>query len=70
MRGGSWNNNDNNTRSSNRNRNNPTNSNNNVGFRLLKTFHARVFCRDTKKRAFKVHYLLGFAVNRDGDIGF
>ncbi|RIK53988.1 MAG: hypothetical protein DCC59_05430 [Chloroflexi bacterium] len=33
LRGGSWNNNDNNVRSANRNRNDPTNTNNNVGFR-------------------------------------
>ncbi|MFZ5902605.1 MAG: hypothetical protein ACOYZ8_03520 [Chloroflexota bacterium] len=33
LRGGTWNNNDNNVRSSNRNRNNPTNTNNNIGFR-------------------------------------
>ncbi|MBF0503161.1 MAG: SUMF1/EgtB/PvdO family nonheme iron enzyme [Candidatus Riflebacteria bacterium] len=39
-RGGSWNNNANNCRSANRNRNNPTNHRNNLGFRLLSTFHA------------------------------
>ena len=33
LRGGSWNNNDNNVRASNRNNNAPTNRNNNVGFR-------------------------------------
>jgi hypothetical protein len=34
LRGGSFNNNENNLRSSNRNNNNPTNENNNNGFRL------------------------------------
>jgi len=33
LRGGSWNNNDNNLRVANRNNNNPNNSNNNIGFR-------------------------------------
>lgn len=37
LRGGSWNNNDNNCRVANRNNNNPDNSNNNNGFRLLNT---------------------------------
>ncbi|HOX40303.1 MAG TPA: hypothetical protein PL033_20145 [Candidatus Brocadiia bacterium] len=35
LRGGSWNNNANNTRSANRNNNNPTNTNNNNGFRVV-----------------------------------
>jgi formylglycine-generating enzyme required for sulfatase activity len=35
LRGGSWNNNDNNLRVSNRNNNDPTNTNNNVGFRCV-----------------------------------
>ncbi len=35
LRGGSWNNNQNNARCADRNRNNPNNSNNNVGFRLV-----------------------------------
>ncbi|MBC8213046.1 MAG: SUMF1/EgtB/PvdO family nonheme iron enzyme [Candidatus Marinimicrobia bacterium] len=35
LRGGSWNNNDNNCRVANRNRNNPNNRNNNNGFRLV-----------------------------------
>jgi hypothetical protein len=35
LRGGSWNNNDNNCRVANRNHNNPDNRNNNNGFRLL-----------------------------------
>ncbi|HIJ87392.1 MAG TPA: SUMF1/EgtB/PvdO family nonheme iron enzyme [Desulfuromonadales bacterium] len=35
MRGGSWNNNDNNARAANRNRNEPDNRNNNIGFRLV-----------------------------------
>jgi formylglycine-generating enzyme required for sulfatase activity len=34
LRGGSWNNNENNLRASNRNTNTPTNENNNVGFRV------------------------------------
>ena len=36
LRGGSWNNNDNNARSANRNNNDPTNTNNNVGFRCAR----------------------------------
>ncbi|MBL8090516.1 MAG: SUMF1/EgtB/PvdO family nonheme iron enzyme [Anaerolineales bacterium] len=35
LRGGSWNNNRNDTRCAIRNRNNPNNFNNNVGFRLV-----------------------------------
>jgi len=35
LRGGSWNNNDNNVRVANRNRNTPDNRNNNVGVRLV-----------------------------------
>jgi formylglycine-generating enzyme required for sulfatase activity len=34
-RGGSWNNNAQNSRSANRNNNTPTNRNNNIGFRLV-----------------------------------
>ncbi|MCB5234354.1 MAG: hypothetical protein LHW60_03805 [Candidatus Cloacimonetes bacterium] len=34
LRGGSWNNNDNNCRVANRNNNTPTNRNNNIGFRV------------------------------------
>ncbi len=37
VRGGSWNNNDNNLRAANRNNNTPTNRNNNNGFRCAKT---------------------------------
>jgi len=37
LRGGSWNNNDNNCRSANRNNNNPDNRNNNNGFRISRT---------------------------------
>lgn len=36
VRGGSWNNNPNNSRVANRNRNNPDNRNNNTGFRVLR----------------------------------
>ncbi len=36
LRGGSFNNNDNNLRSANRNNNNPTNQNNNIGFRCAR----------------------------------
>jgi formylglycine-generating enzyme required for sulfatase activity len=36
-RGGSWNNNANNSRVANRNNNNPTNTNNNIGFRVLRS---------------------------------
>jgi hypothetical protein len=35
LRGGSWNNNQDNARCVERNRNNPNNSNNNIGFRLV-----------------------------------
>ena len=35
LRGGTWNNNDNNVRCANRNNNHPDNTNNNVGFRLV-----------------------------------
>ena len=39
MRGGSWNNNQDNARSANRNRNNPNNRNDNIGFRVLCSSH-------------------------------
>ncbi|MBK8903272.1 MAG: hypothetical protein IPM53_18965 [Anaerolineaceae bacterium] len=35
LRGGSWNNNQNNAQVGNRNRNNPHNRNNNIGFRVV-----------------------------------
>ncbi|MBN1479309.1 SUMF1/EgtB/PvdO family nonheme iron enzyme [candidate division KSB1 bacterium] len=38
LRGGSWNNNENNLRVTNRNRNNPQNRNNNIGFRCAQYF--------------------------------
>ncbi|MCF7858224.1 MAG: SUMF1/EgtB/PvdO family nonheme iron enzyme [Candidatus Cloacimonetes bacterium] len=52
LRGGSWNNNDNNCRVANRNNNNPDNSNNNNGFRFSNTFysqnlHFRTNCRES-----------------------
>jgi formylglycine-generating enzyme required for sulfatase activity len=40
LRGGSWNNNDNNLQSSNRNNNNPSNENNNIGFRVARPLRA------------------------------
>jgi hypothetical protein len=43
LRGGSWNNNENNLRSSNRNNNNPDNENNNIGFRVASP-------RETRRR--------------------
>ncbi len=39
LRGGSWNNNQDNARSANRNTNNPNNRNNNVGFRVVCASH-------------------------------
>ena len=42
-RGGSWNNNANNTRCANRNNNNPSNNNNNIGFRIARSSDQR--CR-------------------------
>lgn len=53
LRGGSWNNNANNTRSANRNRNTPSNRNNNNGFRVLARLNTlyrqnrqKGFCRE------------------------
>ena len=40
LRGGSWNNNENNLRSSNRNNNNPDNENNNIGFLVASPWKA------------------------------
>ncbi|MFH1709420.1 MAG: SUMF1/EgtB/PvdO family nonheme iron enzyme, partial [Planctomycetota bacterium] len=40
LRGGSWNNNDDNLRCANRNNNKPADTNNNNGFRLASTFDA------------------------------
>lgn len=42
LRGGSWNNNEQNVRSANRNNNDPTNSNNNNGFRCTQVSFERV----------------------------
>lgn len=49
LRGGSWNNNENNVRTANRNRNDPSNTNNNVGFRCSRPLPARM-CRDLPQR--------------------
>lgn len=43
LRGGSWNNNDNNLASSNRNNNDPSNENNNVGFRVARPLRVHAF---------------------------
>ena len=43
LRGGSWNNNQDNARSANRNRNNPNNRNNNIGFRVVCSSHVFLF---------------------------
>jgi len=43
LRGGSWNNNENNLRSSNRNDNDPSNENNNIGFRVARPLRAPAF---------------------------
>jgi len=43
LRGGSWNNNDNNCRVANRNNNNPDNRNNNNGFRVLNAINLQKF---------------------------
>ena len=40
VRGGSWNNNQNNARASYRNNNNPNNRNNNIGFRVVGVVHS------------------------------
>jgi hypothetical protein len=45
LRGGSWNNNQDNARAADRNRNNPNNRNNNVGFRVV--------CSSTSFRSFQ-----------------
>jgi hypothetical protein len=42
LRGGSFNNNDNNLHASNRNNNNPTNENNNIGFRVAEAPESQV----------------------------
>jgi hypothetical protein len=42
LRGGSWNNNENNLRSSIRNNNNPDNENNNIGFRVASPRETRL----------------------------
>lgn len=47
LRGGSWNNNPNNTRAANRNNNDPANRNNNIGFRVASTL--RTARADTSK---------------------
>ncbi len=51
LRGGSWNNNDNNCRVANRNNNNPDKSNNNNGFRFVNTFNKpeSVFSKDLQR---------------------
>jgi len=43
LRGGSWNNNDNNSRVANRNNNNPDNTNNNIGFRVARSLLIQSF---------------------------
>jgi hypothetical protein len=45
LRGGAWNNNQNNARCAYRNRNNPNNRNNNLGFRVVFSPHLFVLCQ-------------------------
>ena len=49
IRGGSWNNNDNNCKVSNRNDNNPDKRNNNNGFRILQHSPIQGFCKGLQK---------------------
>jgi len=59
LRGGSWNNNDNNCRVANRNNNNPNNSNNNNGFRITNTSSSRnlyFFIRFTERAQMEVQF--------------
>ncbi len=42
VRGGAWNNNQDNARADDRNNNNPNNRNNNVGFRVVSSSHIRL----------------------------
>jgi hypothetical protein len=56
LRGGAWNNNQNNARCANRNRNNPNNRNNNMGFRVVVSHIFSLACRQ--------YY--GLAPNRGG----
>jgi hypothetical protein len=44
LRGGSWNNNQDNARCAYRNNNNPHNRNNNVGFRVAESFFLKIVC--------------------------
>lgn len=53
LRGGAWNNNDNNVRCANRNNNNPHNRNNNVGFRVV-SHGFQLTCPQTVSPAFCV----------------
>jgi hypothetical protein len=48
LRGGNWNNNDNNLRAANRNNNNPDNRNNNIGFRCAAP--PRIFLKGQVRR--------------------
>ena len=59
LRGGSWNNNDNNCRVANRNNNKPNNRNNNNGFRILNTNQARVLFLMEMKESKIVQILSG-----------
>jgi hypothetical protein len=48
LRGGAFNNNDNNVRCANRNRNNPDNRNNNIGFRVVFAHNFRIPDRECR----------------------
>jgi len=51
LRGGSWNNNENNTRAGNRNNNEPQNRNNNNGFRPARSSHREsAFLREREEK--------------------
>ena len=54
LRGGSWNNNENNVRAANRNRNNPDNWNNNNGFRCARLPSQKVCRRECRRSALPV----------------
>jgi hypothetical protein len=58
LRGGAWNNNEDNLRVSNRNRNNPSNRNNNIGFRCARSLPeeaslAGMLCKNRPRLLFK-----------------
>jgi len=67
VRGGSWNNNQDNARAAYRNNNNPNNRNNNIGFRVCASHSSIPFQRRRQFANANLTALISGAVSRNAD---